>query len=153
MISASIDSRSTPHKLQQTANNRKNQRGLPFPNRRCHNQIVVEAKSSTNSKGAPMWHCYYCRLALSLDMQRKHQLCPGCGSDIHSCRNCINFESSRNQCSEANSPWVADRAATNECQFFEFRPTTTAASPPNQEASNTEAEKAKEAFRALFRNV
>lgn len=100
-----------------------------------------------------MWTCYYCRLSLSLDMQRKHQLCPGCGSDIHSCRNCINYEDSRNTCLEANSPWVADRSATNECPFFEFRPAPRSATPTTQDSANTEAEKAKEAFRALFRNV
>ncbi len=99
-----------------------------------------------------MGHCHYCRLSLNLDMQRKHQLCPGCGSDIHSCRNCINFrEAASDPCSEANSPWVADRAVTNECPFFEFRPVGTSPSEATTSDASAEAEKAKEAFRALFR--
>lgn len=101
-----------------------------------------------------MWHCHYCRLPLSIEMQQKHQLCPGCGSDIHSCKNCINYdEASTSLCREPNSPWVADRTTTNQCPFFEFRPTAAAAAPGAQEKSNTEAEKAKEAFRALFRDL
>lgn len=99
-----------------------------------------------------MWLCHYCRQPLSLDTQRKHQLCPGCGSDIHSCRNCINYdENTSSQCREPNSPWVADRATTNECPFFEFRPASLPAK--EKEDANAEAEKAKEAFRALFRDL
>jgi hypothetical protein len=101
-----------------------------------------------------MWHCHYCRLPLSIDMQRKHQLCPGCGSDIHSCKNCVNFdEKQSSQCREPNSPWVGDRVATNECPFFEFRSTPAPGSHSDQDASNTEAEKAKQAFKALFRDL
>lgn len=101
-----------------------------------------------------MWQCHYCRLPLSLDTQRKHQLCPGCGSDLHSCKNCINYdESTSSQCREPNSPWLSDRTVENQCPFFEFRPTSMSNAPATTEKTNAEAEKAKEAFRALFRNA
>lgn len=104
-----------------------------------------------------MWQCHYCRLALSLDVQRKNRLCPNCGSDIHCCRNCIHFdEDSSEKCKEPNSPWVRDRATQNSCPFFEFRPAAGGdANAKSKEQSNadSEAERAKEAFRALFRNA
>lgn len=100
-----------------------------------------------------MWRCHYCRLSLSVDTQRKHTSCPGCGSDIHSCKNCSNYdESLSHPCREANSPWISDRISANECPFFEFRASTPG--PATAAADkNTEAEKAKEAFRALFRDL
>jgi len=98
-----------------------------------------------------MWQCHYCRLALSLDVQRKNRLCPNCGSDIHCCRNCIHFdENSSEKCREPNSPWVRDRASQNSCPFFEFRPAADS-SQQKKDSSDSEAERAKEAFRALFR--
>ncbi|MBY0369990.1 hypothetical protein K2X33_04840 [bacterium] len=100
-----------------------------------------------------MWLCHYCRHPLTLDTQRKNQLCPNCGSDIHSCKNCLNYdENTSTQCREPNSPWVADRSKTNECPFFELRPASSS-TPAAKDAAATEAEKAKEAFRALFRDL
>lgn len=95
--------------------------------------------------------CYYCKKTLSLDVQKKNRLCPECGSDLHSCRNCVHFaEDSSEKCREPNSPWIRDRAATNQCHFFEFR---TKGDEPSSDESNLEAERAKEAFRALFRDA
>lgn len=101
-----------------------------------------------------MWQCHYCRLALSLDVQKKNRLCPNCGSDIHCCRNCIHFdEDSTEKCKEPNSPWVRDRATQNSCPFFEFRPAAEAKQKKEAANADSEAERAKEAFRALFRNA
>jgi hypothetical protein len=100
-----------------------------------------------------MWQCHYCRLALSLDIQRKNRLCPTCGSDIHCCRNCTHFdESSSAKCREPHTPWVADRSSQNNCPFFEFRASSETSSHDTAcNDINSEAERAKEAFRALFR--
>ena len=97
-----------------------------------------------------MWQCHYCRSPLSLDIQRKNRLCPNCGSDIHCCKNCVHYdEELSSKCREPNSPWVRERNTQNNCAFFEFRP----AAPPTTPKSDAvdEAERAKEAFRALFR--
>jgi hypothetical protein len=97
-----------------------------------------------------MGRCHYCRNGLPVAVQQKNRLCPNCGSDIHACRNCVHFDESLNsQCKESDSPWVRDRGTTNSCPFFEFRGATDSASP--DEAKKVEAERAKEAFRALFR--
>jgi hypothetical protein len=92
-------------------------------------------------------------LPLSLDVQKKNHLCPNCGSDIHCCKNCIHYDDNlSSQCREPNSPWIRDRTAQNGCTFFEPKPTPSSApeTKPNDRA--TEAERAKEAFRALFRS-
>ncbi len=100
-----------------------------------------------------MWRCHYCRVTLSLEVQRKNRLCPNCNSDLHACRNCIHFdESITAKCKEPHSEWVSDRVAQNNCTFFEFRPEQTDLDLEASAADATsEAERAKEAFRALFR--
>ncbi len=101
-----------------------------------------------------MWQCHYCRVPLSKEVQKRNRLCPSCGSDLHACRNCQHYdETLSSKCKEPNSPWIADRATQNSCEFFEFRaipssPTTGDGAPD----APSEAERAKEAFRALFRN-
>ncbi len=102
-----------------------------------------------------MWQCYYCRLPLPQEVQRKNRLCPNCGSDIHACKNCSHFdESLSSQCSEPNSPWIRDRGTQNNCTYFEFKDSATRATQEAQHGERTtEAEKAKEAFRALFRDA
>lgn len=100
-----------------------------------------------------MWQCHYCRLALSLEVQRKNRLCPNCGSDIHCCKNCIHYdESLSSKCREPNSPWVSDRHTQNNCAFFEHKPSAQPTNTVPTDADN-EAERAKEAFRALFRDA
>ena len=101
-----------------------------------------------------MWQCHYCRLPLSLEVQQRNRLCPNCNSDIHACRNCVHFdESLSSKCHEPNSPWVSDRGSKNDCHFFEFRSLPKTPSQASQSGDITsEAERAKEAFRALFRN-
>jgi hypothetical protein len=100
-----------------------------------------------------MWQCYYCRVSISLEVQKKNRLCPSCGSDMHCCKNCEHFdENSSSKCKEPNSPWVHDRESQNNCPFFEMKDHSKVTSIENQEALS-EAEKAKEAFKALFRNA
>jgi len=97
-----------------------------------------------------MWHCYYCRTALSLEVQKKNRLCPSCGSDIHCCRNCQHYdENLASKCKESNSEWVADRSSQNTCTYFEF--TYASQVPTDSREVLSEAERAKKAFQDLFR--
>jgi hypothetical protein len=100
-----------------------------------------------------MGSCHYCRTAISAEVLRRHRLCPRCGSDLHCCRNCEHFAPAlAAKCREPESPWVGDRQSENDCSYFEFR-RPTAESPPGPEAdADPAAEKAKQAFAALFRN-
>lgn len=101
-----------------------------------------------------MWQCYYCRLPLSLELQKKNRMCPNCGSDIHCCKNCVQYdENLSSKCKEPNSPWMRDRGTQNSCSYFEFRSSNAAAAQSQNPDHSTEAERAKEAFRALFRSA
>ncbi len=96
-----------------------------------------------------MWECYYCKYPLTLEVQKKNRLCPNCGSDIHCCKNCVHHdESLSSKCREPNSPWIRDHASQNHCPYFEHGMNASLRQNPDK---NSEAEKAKEAFRALFK--
>jgi len=102
-----------------------------------------------------MWQCYYCQQELSVEVQKKNRLCPSCNSDLHCCKNCTHYDEAQStQCKEPESPWVRDRSGQNNCPYFEF---STPAQSRSQDVISaeiaTEAEKAKEAFKALFRNL
>lgn len=100
-----------------------------------------------------MWQCHYCRTRLSVEVQNKNRLCPSCGSDLHCCRNCTFFdENLASKCQEPDSPWIRDRGAQNSCSYFEFSKTSSPEKPAQPTEFTSESEKAKEAFRALFRN-
>jgi len=101
-----------------------------------------------------MWQCHYCRLSLSLEVWQKNRQCPHCGSDLHSCKNCVHYdEASSVKCKEPHSEWISNRETQNDCTFFEHRPATTAAAEASSSENTSEAEQAKEAFRALFRDL
>lgn len=97
-----------------------------------------------------MGRCYYCRETISVEVQKKNRLCPSCGSDLHCCRNCRYFdENLASKCKEPDSEWFSDRTLQNSCVYFEFLASTDA--PPESLEALSEAEKAKAAFKALFR--
>lgn len=99
-----------------------------------------------------MWRCHYCQGTLSVTVVQKHRLCPHCGSDLHCCLNCAHYdETTTTRCREPESPWVADRAAQNDCTYFEMGLETRLSRPTGDGPS--EAERAKQAFRALFRDA
>ncbi|MBP1601817.1 MAG: hypothetical protein H6Q06_1968 [Acidobacteria bacterium] len=46
--------------------------------------------------------------------------CRNCGTDLHTCRNCIHFDpSARNECVQPVEVRVANKSANNFCTFFE----------------------------------
>ncbi len=73
--------------------------------------------------------------------------CPRCGVDIHSCINCVSFDTSaRWECTQALTARVAPKDERNSCTFFESRTTVerqtgTPAGPPS----------ARQAFDDLFK--
>ncbi|NQW45792.1 MAG: hypothetical protein HQ462_10370 [Deltaproteobacteria bacterium] len=100
-----------------------------------------------------MRQCHYCRAAISSEVQKRNRLCSNCGSDLHSCRNCAFFdENLSSKCKEPESPWIQDRGTQNNCSFFEFLSTPVATNSSQTIESTSESERAKKAFKALFRN-
>ncbi|MFM8268582.1 MAG: hypothetical protein ACKN9V_00185, partial [Pseudomonadota bacterium] len=90
------------------------------------------------------------RSPLTIEVQNKNRLCPNCGSDLQCCKNCHHYdENLTSKCKEPNSEWISDRSSLNSCTFFEFL--KTGEIPMDSLEILSEAEKAKKAFRALFR--
>lgn len=64
--------------------------------------------------------CHHCRTELSIQgfISRSDE-CAQCGSDIHSCLNCDNYDPyAHNKCREPQAEWVTDRDKANFCDFF-----------------------------------
>jgi hypothetical protein len=48
--------------------------------------------------------------------------CKNCGTDLHTCRNCLNFDpSARNECIQPVEVRVPNKSANNLCTFFEAK--------------------------------
>jgi hypothetical protein len=76
--------------------------------------------------------------------------CPRCQSDLHSCAQCANFDSSATfECGKPVPARISPKDARNECPAFEVRTTvereTKSASSPNSQSS------AKKSFDDLFK--
>ncbi|MFQ5929088.1 MAG: hypothetical protein ACE5MK_05275 [Acidobacteriota bacterium] len=74
--------------------------------------------------------------------------CPKCGTDLHTCKNCVYFDpSSRFECTQPIPEWIPRKDVRNDCQYFEARTTvekiTTSGSQKPQDA--------REAFENLFK--
>ena len=46
--------------------------------------------------------------------------CKKCGTDLHTCRNCLNFDpSARNECTKAVEVRIPNKSVNNICPLFE----------------------------------
>jgi len=96
-----------------------------------------------------MRYCFRCGSEIS-GTQRvlKDQECPGCGQDLHCCRNCrFHDPGLSNQCSEPQADLVVDKERSNFCEFFAF---AQRGGPPGKRVS--EAESARETWKKLFKD-
>jgi hypothetical protein len=74
--------------------------------------------------------------------------CAHCGADLHSCRNCRFYDTSKNnQCAEPQAEWVRDKEAANYCDYFQPA-SQVGARPPTSVVSQN----AKKKFDSLFRS-
>jgi hypothetical protein len=72
--------------------------------------------------------------------------CPGCGADLHVCRNCAHHDpGAHNQCREPGTEPVADRERANRCDWF------TPGAGTGAGAARAERERARSALDGLFR--
>lgn len=70
--------------------------------------------------------------------------CKNCGTDLHTCRNCLNFDpSARNECVKPVEVRVANKSANNFCIYFEAKVLVekqgSGAAPPKPENSHRQA--------------
>jgi hypothetical protein len=93
-----------------------------------------------------VFRCARCGNRLGLPVSLDGQ-CSRCGADLHSCINCMSFDTSaRWECTQPLTARVAPKDGRNECGFFSARTTIerqtgTAAGPPS----------ARQAFDDLFK--
>lgn len=52
----------------------------------------------------------------------REELCPGCQTWVHCCKNCHFWDDGGRTCDEPAAEWVHDRERGNFCDFFALRP-------------------------------
>ena len=121
----------------------------PAPAQRAPGRQLQDAagpKTPNLMASHEVFRCARCgnRLSLPVDLDAR---CSRCGVDIHSCINCVSFDtSSRWECTQTLTARVAPKDERNTCTLFEARTTverqtTTQSGPPS----------ARQAFDDLFK--
>ena len=63
--------------------------------------------------------CQVCGAEIEVDYVGREDLCPQCGSYLHSCIQCEFYDpDAHNQCREPMAEYVADKESFNYCTFF-----------------------------------
>ena len=94
-------------------------------------------------------NCHHCGTEIKVErFVARTDECHKCGSDLHSCVNCANYEPSlSNRCREPNTEWIADREKANFCDFFTPRKTGQTTTRPGASPKDD----ARKAFDSLFK--
>jgi hypothetical protein len=96
--------------------------------------------------------CQHCsrELADAIVVERTSG-CPYCHSDLKCCLNCMFFDPGlNNQCREPQAEWQSEKARANFCEFFSYRQTS-AIGRPGGGSSQSQQDRARSAFDALFK--
>ncbi len=89
--------------------------------------------------------CNNCAAEIQLEQQiQATDKCRNCGTDLHTCRNCLNFDpAARNECIKPVEMRVTNKSANNMCLFFEPKVLVekqgSGAAPPRAEDSHRQA--------------
>jgi predicted RNA-binding Zn-ribbon protein involved in translation (DUF1610 family) len=103
--------------------------------------------------------CANCGTVLAPDFD-PNGACPKCGFELHSCKQCVHFDTSaRFECNQPVPERIAKKDARNECTFYSFRttvekdtaPTSVAAAPAGTTAGSYRPNDARKAFDDLFK--
>ena len=86
--------------------------------------------------------CFHCGNELEfVEKVFRNDTCPACGSDVHCCLNCVDYDvSAPNQCREPEAELVSVKDRRNFCDYFRIR---------EGSASSSAAQKAAESRRKL----
>jgi len=94
--------------------------------------------------------CWYCGSPVTYpEPLGRSLLCPECGKDLRSCRNCRHFLKQERGCAESQAENPPDKERANFCDWFGLDPKLRAASQGEKKAQGAAAE-AKAAFNKLF---
>ena len=110
--------------------------------------------------------CWKCKKEISIEKPVRGDECPLCHADLHVCRACEFYESgAHNDCRESSADMVTDKERSNFCDYFRvkkdcrvkpdndtfFKPDNDTANViPGLDPGISKAEKARDAFNALF---
>lgn len=103
--------------------------------------------------------CANCGAVLQPDIDPNGQ-CPKCGFELHSCKQCVHFDTgARFECTQPIPERIPRKDARNDCTFYELRVTvekdTSAAAPASAPAvvqsAPSSAHDARKAFEDLFK--
>ena len=105
-----------------------------------------------------VWRCARCGTLLSLPVASDSR-CPKCGVDLHSCVQCMSFDTSaRWECTQSDKlpARVAPKDARNDCALFAPRTTVErqTSTPQNRDAGSSSpgsSNSARQAFDDLFK--
>jgi hypothetical protein len=67
--------------------------------------------------------CAWCGGTLEIigNQVGRRDTCPGCGADLHSCRNCRHFDlTAAKQCKEPYAEVPDEKESANFCEFFQI---------------------------------
>jgi predicted RNA-binding Zn-ribbon protein involved in translation (DUF1610 family) len=99
--------------------------------------------------------CWYCGSPIKdAEPLGRSLLCPDCGKDLRSCRNCRHYlPGSRNDCAESQADAPSDRERANFCDWFSLNPKYREAAPGQGHEAGAAAKSAanKSAFDNLFK--
>jgi len=95
--------------------------------------------------------CNNCAAEVQISGQLSaHEKCRNCGTDLHTCRNCLHFDpSARNECNQPVLVRVANKSANNFCDYFE--PKVLVEKKGSGVASKTDSHR--QAFLDLFKKI
>jgi len=102
------------------------------------------------------WTCAACGCSLApRERVGRRDTCPGCGAELHSCRQCaFRDPSAYNECGEPQAERVLDKDRSNFCEYFTPRSVASAAAEGKRGGSGggpRDSRDARADLEALFR--
>jgi hypothetical protein len=84
--------------------------------------------------------CFNCRQGIEVTGKvGRREVCPGCGKDLHVCRNCRFYDpQAYNACHEPQAERVLDKDRGNFCEYFSFQEAVPETGQPASKPSATE---------------
>jgi hypothetical protein len=97
--------------------------------------------------------CNNCAAEIQIsDQVQVTDKCRNCGTDLHTCRNCLNFDpSARNECTKPVEVRVTNKSANNFCIMFEPKVLVEKQGSGAAPAATRTADSHRQAFLDLFK--
>src|SRR5262249_10101942 len=113
---------------------------------RIHGKLLRKRRIGIEGSGG--MNCHHCGTEIKIErFVGRTDECHMCGSDLHSCLNCANYEPTlSNRCREPNTEWIPHREKAKFFDFFTPNKTGRASARPGASMDD-----ARRAFDSLFK--